>query len=118
MKSKYTYKSIVKPRARTAKLSANVAISTSSKDTYTLENDNEAMVLCENDVRKLVHLFYVKIGCPPPEDWYGVGGTISRTIKALDMSVDERRKVEQVLHDTYQFSSRRRVRRRQSIARI
>jgi hypothetical protein len=50
---------------------------------------------------KAFHLFYIKIGCPPPEDWHGAGGTISETIKALAMSADERRKVEQVITYTY-----------------
>jgi hypothetical protein len=100
-KSKYTYKATVKPCARAAKLSANVAISALSKDTYTFENDSVVKKLCEEDVRKLIHLFYVKVGCPPPEVWHGIGGTISETIKALAMSADERRKVKQVITDTY-----------------
>jgi hypothetical protein len=58
-KSKYTYKATVKPCARAAKLSANVAISALSKDTYTFENDSVVKKLCEEDVRKLIHLFYV-----------------------------------------------------------
>ena len=78
-KAKYSYQATVKPRA--AKKNANVAISSLSKDTCTFENDSVLMKLCEEDVRKLIHLFYVKIGCPPPEDWHGAGGTISETIK-------------------------------------
>ena len=72
-----------------------------SKDTYTFENDSVAKKLCEKDVRKLIHLFYVKVGCPQPEVWNGVGGTILETIKSLAMSADERRKVKQVITDTY-----------------
>ena len=37
-KAKYTYQATVKPCARAAKQSANVAISALSKDTYTFEN--------------------------------------------------------------------------------
>ena len=62
-KSKYTYQETVKPRA--AKQSANVAIAALSKDTF--EHDNEVK-LCEEDVQKLVYLFYIKIGSSLPED--------------------------------------------------
>ena len=51
--------------------------------------------------KKLVYLFYIKIGSPPPEDWHGKGGMILKRIKALAMSADECRKVKQVISDTY-----------------
>jgi hypothetical protein len=77
---------------RVAKQSASAAISASLKHTFENEEDafenngsdneddaieNESVKLCKEDVRKLIHLFYNKIGCPPPEDWYGDGGTIT-----------------------------------------
>jgi hypothetical protein len=45
--------------------------------------------------------FLHKKGCPPPEDWYGDGGTKAITIKAIAMSADDRRKVMQVITETY-----------------
>ncbi len=59
--------------------------------------------LDEENVQKLVSLFYIKIGAPPPNDWHGRGGTISKAMNAFDMSVsaDERRKVERIITKTY-----------------
>jgi hypothetical protein len=51
--------------------------------------------------QKLVHLYYIKIGSPPPEDWHGKGRAISRIIAGLEMTANERRKVERVIHKTY-----------------
>ena len=96
MKAKYTYQATVKPRA--AKLSVNVAITALSADT----SSNQTVVkLNIEEERKLVHLYYIKIGSPPPEDWRGEGGAISRIIAALEMTANERRKVERVIHKTY-----------------
>jgi hypothetical protein len=65
--------------------------------------DNTAAVkICQDDKRKLISLFYLQIGAPPPKDWYGKGGMISRTVEALEMTIEERRKVETVISDTYQ----------------
>jgi hypothetical protein len=76
---------------RVAKQSANAAILASLNDTFENEEDtfenngseneddateNEIVMLCKEDVRKLIHLFYIKVGCPPPKDWHGVGSTI------------------------------------------
>jgi hypothetical protein len=73
---------------RVAKQSASTAIKVSLNDTFKNEEDalenngsdnkddaieNESVKLCKEDARKLIHLFYIKIGCPPPEDWYGDG---------------------------------------------
>ncbi len=59
--------------------------------------------LDEENVRKLVSLFYIKIGAPPPNDWNSRGRMISKTMNALDMSVsaDKRRKVERIITKTY-----------------
>jgi hypothetical protein len=101
---------------RVAKQSANAVIKALLNNTFENEEDafenngsdneddaieNESVKLCKEDVRKLIHLFYIKIGCPPPEDWYGDGGTIAITIKALAMSDDKHRKVTRVITDTY-----------------
>ena len=57
MKAKYTYQATVKPRA--AKQSANVAITALSADT----SSNQTVVkLNIEEERKLVHLYYIKIG--------------------------------------------------------
>ncbi len=65
--------------------------------------DNTAEVkICQDDTRKLISLFYLQIGAPPPEDWYGKGGTILKTVEALEMTAEECRKVETVISDTYQ----------------
>jgi hypothetical protein len=100
---------------RVTKQSANTAILASLNKTFENEEDafknngseneddaikNESVMLCKEDVRKLIHLFYVKIGCPPPEDWYGNGRTIATTIKALAMSADKCRKMIRVITDT------------------
>ena len=96
MKAKYTYQATVKPRA--AKQSANIAITALSADT----SRNQTVVkLNIEEEQKLVHLCYIKIGSPPPEDWRGEGGAISRIIAALEMTANERRNVERVIHKTY-----------------
>jgi hypothetical protein len=66
------------------------------------EDNTAAVKICQDDKRKLISLFYLQIGAPLPEDWYGKGGTISRTNEALEMTAEERRKVETVISDTYQ----------------
>jgi hypothetical protein len=87
-----------KPRA--AKTNVNVTIAKSLTNAH---KDNTAAVkICQDDKRKLISLFYLRIGAPPPKDWYGKDGTISRTAEALEMTIEERRKVETVISDTYQ----------------
>jgi hypothetical protein len=71
---------------RAAKQIASAAISASLNDTFENEEDtfvnngseneddateNKSVMLCEDDVRKLIHLYYIKIGCPLPKDWHG-----------------------------------------------
>ena len=93
MKAKYTYQATVKPRA--AKQSANIVVTALSADT----SSNQTVVkLNIEEEQKLVHLCYIKIGSPPPEDWRGEGGAISRIIAALEMTANERRNVERVIH--------------------
>ena len=96
MKAKYTYQATVKPRA--AKQSANIVVTALSADT----SSNQTVVkLNIEEEQKLVHLCYIKIGSPPPEDWRGEGGAISKIIAALEMTANERRNVERVIHKTY-----------------
>ncbi len=59
--------------------------------------------LDEENVQKLVSLFYIKIGAPLPDEWHGRGRSISKTMNALNMSVlaDECRKVLQMITKTY-----------------
>ncbi len=99
MKAKYTYEVTLKPRA--AKTNANVAIAKVMLDNAS--SSGYVVKLDEENVRKLVSLFYIKIGAPPPDEWHGRGGTISKTMNALDMSVlaDECRKVERFITKTY-----------------
>ncbi len=99
MKEKYTYKVTLKPRA--AKTNANVAIAKVMLDNAS--SNGYVVKLDEENVRKLVSLFYIKIGALPPDEWQGRGGTMSKTMNALDMSVlaDERRKVERIITKTY-----------------
>ncbi len=99
MKAKYTYQATVKPRA--AKQSANVAITALLADTSSNQTVDKLNI---EEEQKLVHLYYIKIGSPPPEDWRGKGGAISRIIAALEMTANERRKMEQVIHKTIIFS--------------
>jgi hypothetical protein len=75
---------------------AKVVLDNSSSNGYVVKLDEE-------NVRKLVSLFYIKIGAPPPDEWQGRGGLISKTMNALNMSVlaDERRKVERIITKTY-----------------
>jgi hypothetical protein len=98
MRAKYTYKATLKPRA--AKTNANVAIAKSSTNIH--EDSIAAVKIRQDDKRKLISLFYVQIGAPPPEDWHGEGGMISRIFGALEMTVEVHRKVETVISDTYQ----------------
>jgi hypothetical protein len=82
-KSKYTYEATLKPRA--AKTNANNAIAKVVSDNSS--SNGYVVKLDEENVRKLVSLFYIKIDAPPPDDWYGRGGTISKTMNTLDISV-------------------------------
>jgi hypothetical protein len=72
--AKYICKATLKPRA--AKKNANDAIAKSL--TNTREDNTAAVKIRQDDMRKLISLFCLQIGAPPPEDWYGKGGTISR----------------------------------------
>jgi hypothetical protein len=98
-KAKYICKATLKPRA--AKMNANIAITKVVLDNAS--SNGYVMKLDEENVRKLVSLFYIKIGAPPPDELHGRGGTISKTMNALDMSVlaDECRKVERIITKTY-----------------
>ncbi len=75
---------------------AKVVLDNASSNGYVVKLDEE-------NVQKLVSLFCIKIGAPPPNEWQGRGGTISKTMNALDMSVlaGERRKVEWIITKTY-----------------
>jgi hypothetical protein len=57
------YQATVEPCA--AKQSANISISALLVDT---SNNDNVVKLCKEGVQKLIHLFYIKIGSPPPED--------------------------------------------------
>jgi hypothetical protein len=105
MKAKYTYKATLKPRA--AKKNANDAIAKSLTNTH--EDNVAAVKIRQDDKHKLISLFYVHIGAPLPEDWHGEGGTISRIVGALEMTAEERRKVETVISETYQSLRREEV---------
>ena len=35
------------------------------------EDNTAAVKICQDDKRKLISLFYLQIGAPPTEDWYG-----------------------------------------------
>jgi hypothetical protein len=74
-----------------AKQIESTAILASLNDTFDNEEDafensgsenedeateNKCVMLCEEDVRKLIHLYYIKIGCRPPKNWHGNGKTI------------------------------------------
>jgi hypothetical protein len=82
-----------------AKQCASAAISESTNEN---EDNTAAVKICQDDKLKLISLFYLQIGAPPPKDWYGKGGMISRTVEALEMTIEEHRKVETVISDTYQ----------------
>jgi hypothetical protein len=98
MRANYTYEATLKPRA--ANTNANVAIAKSLTNTH--EDSIAAVKIRQDDKRKLISLFYVQIGAPPPEDWHGEGEMISRIVGALEMTVVDSRKVETVISDTYQ----------------
>ncbi len=96
MKAKYMYHATIKPCQ--AKTNAVATISALLANTSCTQN---VVKLVIEDVWKLIHLYYIKIGAPLPEDWHGKCGTIWRTIAALEMTANKHRKVETVIHSTY-----------------
>jgi hypothetical protein len=96
MKAKFTYHASVKPRQ--AKTNAVDTISALLADMSCTQN---VVKLVIEDVHKLIHIYYIKIGAPPPEDWCGKGRTIWRIIAALEMTASNHRKVETVKYKTY-----------------
>ncbi len=82
-KAKYICKATLKPHA--AKTNANVEIAKVVLDNAS--SNGYVVKLDEENVQNLVSLFYIKIGAPPPDEWQGRGGMISKTMNALDMSV-------------------------------
>jgi hypothetical protein len=70
MKAKYMYHTSNKPRQ--AKTNTVAMISALSADMSCIQN---VVKLVIEDVRKLIHLYYIKIEAPLPEDWHGKGST-------------------------------------------
>jgi hypothetical protein len=81
-KVNYMYQATIKPHQ--VKTHAVAAISALSADTSCTHN---VVKLVIEAIRKLIHLYYIKIGAPPPEDWHGKGRTIWRTSTALEMTL-------------------------------
>ena len=79
-KSDYTYQPKAKPRA--AKVNAATAIVSNSSHADS-KTDVEAPTLSSADQRNLISLYYVHLGAPPPEEWNGEGGTVSKIVRAL-----------------------------------
>ncbi len=73
-KAKYICKATLKPHV--AKTNANNAIAKSLTNTH--EDNTAAVKIRQDDMRKLISLFYLQIGAPPPKDWYGNCGMILR----------------------------------------
>jgi phage terminase small subunit len=103
MKSAYTYQKQLKPRA--AKVNAAIAIE-SEEQTTDSNNDDEsnALSLSQADERHLISLYYVHLGAPPPEEWNGVGGTVSKIVSALSYSKFQRRRVKEIIAN-YHFTT-------------
>jgi hypothetical protein len=70
--------------------------------TNTRKDNTAAVKIHQDDMHKLISIFYLQIGAPLPKDWYGKDGTILRTVEALEMTAEECKKVETVISDTYQ----------------
>jgi hypothetical protein len=71
IKANYMYQATIKPRHTNT--NAVAAIAALLVDTSCTQN---VVKLVIEDIRKLIHLYYIKIGAPPPEDWHGEGRTI------------------------------------------
>ena len=84
MEENYTYQASVK--SCQAKTNAVDAISALLADTSCTQN---VVKLVIEDVHMLIHLYYIEIGAPLPEDWHGKGQTICRTTAALEMTANE-----------------------------
>jgi hypothetical protein len=61
----------------------------------------EAPTLSEADQQNLVSLYYVHIRAPPPEEWNGEGGTVSKIVRALSYGKEQRRRVKEVIANYY-----------------
>jgi hypothetical protein len=95
-KGKYTYQA--KDAPRQAKVQAAAAIATSSTNIAPSIDDSTKMP--PESMRQLISLHYTHMKTPPPQDWYGEGGTISLIVGKLDSEVD-RRTVYKVIRETY-----------------
>jgi hypothetical protein len=88
----YTYQ---QKQPQTAKVNAAVVIVlNSSTDSKTNES---APTLSEADQQDLISLYYVYFGAPSSEEWNSEGGTVSKIVRALSYSTDQRRRVKDII---------------------
>ena len=82
----------------------NAAFVIISNSSYTdSKTDAKASTLSEADKCTLISLFYIHLGAPPPEEWNGEGGTVSKIVRALSCGKDQCRRVKEVITN-YHFT--------------
>ncbi len=100
MKGDYTYQPKAKPRASKVNAATAIISNSSHADSKT---DVEGPTLSIVDQRNFVSLYYFHLGAPPPEEWNGEGGTVSKIVRALSYGKDQHRRVKEVITD-YHFT--------------
>ncbi len=81
-----------------AKANAAVAIVSGSSLFADSNTNEEAPTLSCANQRNLNFLYYVHIGAPPPpEEWNGEGGTMSKIVRVLSYGKEQCRKVKEVI---------------------
>jgi hypothetical protein len=66
------------------------------------EFEPKLVEISHEDKRKLISLLYLEtMQAPPPEEWKGPGGTVSKIVEALKLDNSQRRRVERVIAETH-----------------
>lgn len=58
--------------------------------------------LTQAEQRQFISLFYRTLGAPPPAEWDGKNGTVSKIVSAAKYTKGQREKVKNVIQKTYQ----------------
>jgi len=69
-----------------------------------MTTSDDALSLLHAEERNLISLYYVHLGAPPPKEWNGVGGTVSKIVSALSYSKFQRRRVKEIIAN-YHFTT-------------
>ncbi len=86
-----------------AKANAAVTIVSNSPSYADSDTNEEAPTILRADQRNLISFYYIHIGTPPPEEWNGEGGTVSKIVRALSSGKEQHRRVKEVIAN-YHFT--------------